>query len=488
MKTPTMLLAGCLALLGAAGRAAAASDGGTAQFVPWSGYWWPVKEGRMLGPLTKYDRITGSKAASWEAWYRPPGTGGRWWGYCHAWSAASLLEAEPRSWRSVPIPGGSVTLGVGDQKGLLTIAHDNDPAHIYGTRYAGKLGDDFHDIYPDVLWKYLRLYVKQQGVPLIIDASPGTQVWNYPVYSYQVKYQPADGGKYQAWMKLLMADDAVSPGFVGTKVKAKAYLFTFKAQGGAVVAGSGRWAGVSVKDHPDFAWYPLFPRPRNPYVSYDRVKQLVPVGQREPGDPAARSGPQEKPAAREVEDAVAGRAIPVSALELAAVLADRGPFAFRLDLAVTPGAGGPAAVGRPYTVRGTSARDGYLYLFHVASDGEVRLLYPVPGQDNRVTKGRTFTLGSTGRLVFPGPAGKQRVRGLVTTRPLLLGQLEPPGAEGQRFLWEPAERALVQDILREAYAGRLAPHQLERDTGVDPRELLKEFAQQEVVVEVVPPR
>ena len=49
-------------------------DEGKARFTPWSGYWWPIRDGRMIsGPLTKYDAITGHKAADRERSKSPPG-------------------------------------------------------------------------------------------------------------------------------------------------------------------------------------------------------------------------------------------------------------------------------------------------------------------------------------------------------------------------------------------------------------------------------
>ncbi len=35
--------------------AEAAVEEGVAKHIPWSGYWWPVAKGELLGPLEKYD-------------------------------------------------------------------------------------------------------------------------------------------------------------------------------------------------------------------------------------------------------------------------------------------------------------------------------------------------------------------------------------------------------------------------------------------------
>ena len=46
---------------------------GKASALPWSGYWWPTREGKLLRPLGKYDQITGHGAAEWEKTHHPPG-------------------------------------------------------------------------------------------------------------------------------------------------------------------------------------------------------------------------------------------------------------------------------------------------------------------------------------------------------------------------------------------------------------------------------
>src|SRR5262245_11506852 len=91
MKTRFALLTVCFltaGLLGATAPARAQSEQAAADFTPWSGYWWPHKEGRIVGPLTKYDQATGARAANWERTHHPRGSAAGWAGFCHAWSAA----------------------------------------------------------------------------------------------------------------------------------------------------------------------------------------------------------------------------------------------------------------------------------------------------------------------------------------------------------------------------------------------------------------
>ena len=162
---------------------------------PWSGYWWPHYEGAILGPLSKYDKTTGKNSTAWEKNNHPSGSQvPKWFGYCHAWAASAVMEQEPRKSRQVQGPASSLVLKVSDQKGWLAVGHAKDVANSYGDRFGDNRGsEDRHDLAPDQLWRLLKLYVKQQGIPLILDVEAGDQVWNYPIYAYRIQYQPQAG-------------------------------------------------------------------------------------------------------------------------------------------------------------------------------------------------------------------------------------------------------------------------------------------------------
>lgn len=161
----------------------------------WSGYWWPTAKGEILGPLSKYDQLTGAKSAEWEKKHHPARVNGRavpdWNGLCHGWAASCVLEKEPNK----SVLSNNVTLTVGDQKGWLAVCHGDDVANFYGRRYNGP-SDDLADLSPEDLWKVLRTHIKDQGIPVILDLEPKEQIWNYPVYAYRVEYTP-QGGKFR---------------------------------------------------------------------------------------------------------------------------------------------------------------------------------------------------------------------------------------------------------------------------------------------------
>jgi len=261
-----------------------------AQVVPWSGYWWPLRGGGILKPLDKYDRLTGSKAGAWELEHHPLSTDTpEWHGYCHAWAASAMMEKEPRMPRVARVRNPRpVELRVGDQKGLLAACHTCDVANVYGDRFGDREGsEDKRDLAPDRLWYLLKLYVKEQRVPLILDIEAGPEVWNYPVFGYRLQYSPhGDSGRQLAELSLLMADNGVRADYVGVKVRRHTYRFTFQLRNGSVAMGSGRWVGRSREDHPDFAWYPYVARGDNPEVSYDQVQRLLTGSDARPPEPA----------------------------------------------------------------------------------------------------------------------------------------------------------------------------------------------------------
>lgn len=255
-------------------------DAAQASVTPWSGYWWPHKEGAIQGPLSKYDRLTGRTALLWEQQQYPAHEGVLdWHGYCHAWAASSVLETEPQSDRYVRPRGSSVDpvhLTVGDQKGLLAAAHAEDVANSYGDRFGDGEGDESDDLAPETLWRLLRMYVKNQGIPLIVDIDATEEVWNYPVYRYEIRHWPHDGEFTRiARMTLWMADNGVHPDYIGTQVRKQTYLFTFEMRDGLIVAGTGKWIDRSATDHIDFAWYPFVAQPENPEIQYGTVLSIL---------------------------------------------------------------------------------------------------------------------------------------------------------------------------------------------------------------------
>ncbi len=543
-------LTACVALFGLPAFAAAGMEEGRASAAPWSGYWWPHSEGRMIrdgGPLTKYDLATGKKARDWEQNAHPMKVNGKpvegWFGYCHAWSASSVMEPEPTKSITVARQGGApVVLNVGDQKGLYALCHAKDVVNFYGRRNerGSQDAETYQDLRPGQLWQLLRQYVQQGNAPLIMDIDAGPPVWNYPVYAYRVEWAafPAGGpGVQLAKLTLWMADDAVGPDYIGTKVRQEKYQFTFKQAGnGSVLMNTAQWYGSSVRDHPDFAWYPQTPVAENPEVKYAAVKKMLtgkdvadgpppmPPPMPEPMRPTAPSptfvaeadnppqpadfrDPERTPAwnrDRTGQPQEALKVTVVSPQDILTLIANQ-TSAFAFDVTVDKFDGGKYVVEEAISVNGSVAKDGFLYLFHLDPDGKVKLLFPLKGQDNRVSANKKIEVGTANdktkaKFVCTGPPGTHRIKALVTTKPLALTGLDQqqqgqddggpnqPAQTGQSqgFRWNPEQEKQVQEVVQQLGTGKKKYDEVAKDTGIKPDKTIGEFAQDEIAFYVGP--
>jgi hypothetical protein len=460
------------------------------------------------------------------------------------------MDREPVRLRTPRSPGGVVVpLGIGDQKGMLTACHTDDIAQHYGVRFHGEPGEDLQDIYPDELWRVLRLYIKERGVPIIVDTEAGVQVWNYPVYAYRVRYRPMDASnRCFAEMSLWMADDSVPPDIIGVQVSKQTYYFTFQLQGGSAVLGSGRWYGPSIGDHPDFAWFPYLARAENPEIVYERVKQFVDASGAGPsGSPpmppanvppaATPSPPQPNEAGRPPPtpgntivppNVIPGIAPPpstspgvapatspspggtapgvtppgsavgampyvLSPQELLQVVINQ-TSQFTVDVTVDKFDGGQYDVGETFMVSGTSARAAYLYLLYLDSQGRVIVLFPRAGEANQIPAQVRFQLPRTSAgytFQTMGPVGVHRIKAVATERPLLFSHLSlVPAAAGatemRPFVFHlPPSQTAKFKSVLERHT-RGQPVEAEVLAGASPRQYLGDFGQDDVALYVNP--
>ncbi|MCI5145040.1 MAG: hypothetical protein D3923_05795, partial [Candidatus Electrothrix sp. AR3] len=158
----------------------------------WSSWYWPMAN--SLNPnlyddneaLHRYDLYVGgaSDAQRWEYnQHGPPQNPEGWWGHCHAWAAAACWEDQPAQSTTL----GSVTFRVRDRKGLMIEAYYKS---ANGSSY-----ELFHnDPSPGVFWKYLQDEIAGanpihgEAVGFIGELYYGDQVWNHPIYAYEVEY------------------------------------------------------------------------------------------------------------------------------------------------------------------------------------------------------------------------------------------------------------------------------------------------------------
>ncbi len=164
---------------------------------PWSGYWYPFYDRSLYegdsSPLRKFDRVLAALgfvdsniALSEQAKYSGfhPDS---WEGFCDGWSISSMLLKEPSDVLTV----AEVKFSIADQKALAVFAHIGYPYTTYGLKYTGDAASDgtFQDIYPEAFHRLVTKVLGEEKIPLIIDETPGVQVWNKPIYRYRWKIE-----------------------------------------------------------------------------------------------------------------------------------------------------------------------------------------------------------------------------------------------------------------------------------------------------------
>ncbi len=254
---------------------------------PWNGFWWPFKQGALCtgknynnypSPMEKYDIAFNQPflATEWEYQNHYEPDGPYWHGHCNGWAVAAIFEPEPVGKHTY----NSVVFYVGDLKGLLTECHQGAYGTVYGTRYPGLDNNaPFEDINPLEFQNVLEMYLKDNGIPILIDADPGEEIWTYPVYRYELSYTDENNIRHVT-LVIYCATDSYNDGILDpddsgdTHVYQKTYTYdlTLDSNGNPI---SGVWTGDSINDHPDFAWYPDVDRTANPYVSINNVHQIL---------------------------------------------------------------------------------------------------------------------------------------------------------------------------------------------------------------------
>lgn len=274
-RLAVVLAATVVSVLFVAPAANAASEYGSTNKWPWSGYWWPMLEnGYNLysnnGPLQKYDQYTGAKAQAWEkANHYTNDKSNSWWGHCHAWASAAILAPEPKA-----VTKGGVNFTVNDVKGITTaLYYEPTFTWLSGVRVDDpndKSSAAYKDIAPAWMDYLLRYYVRYYKYPFIMDTNADSQVWNFPVFAYSRQSTQYAGGIEDVTTTVWFS----SPDYnvTGTKYFSKTY--TYRLQSGTL----GQWTGNSVNDHPDFAWVPTGKRMgsgTNPQVTEQNVEAIT---------------------------------------------------------------------------------------------------------------------------------------------------------------------------------------------------------------------
>jgi hypothetical protein len=181
-------------------------------------------------------------------------------------------------------------------------------------------------------------------------------------------------------------------------------------------------------------------------------------------------------------------------MELLQLVIDQTSY-FTVDATVDKFDGGHYSIGESFTVGGSVARDGYLYLLYLDSQGQLLFLYPRSGESNFVTANERFSLpvtsqGNPFRTV--GPPGTHRIKVIVPTRPLLIGNLPmagtdglPPGVQPGVLRLPPTQKAKFKRVLIGYSSGKTKDVDNEFPWS-SPHAYLGDFGQDEVAFYVGP--
>jgi subtilisin-like proprotein convertase family protein len=237
-----------------------------------------------------------------------------WWGICHAWAPAAVMEPEPI--RTVTHNGQTFTPS--DIKGLMMIAYDSTNAVMLGGRCNekevardenGRATDPecqdvnagaFHVVIANMLGRYRRAFDE--------DRTYDYQVWNQPIRSFEVTslregltaaqantvlgrtgstYQPNRDAVSFAEVRanvryITEAHPSEQPSLpnIDRYTRTDSYHYVLELDRNGNIIG-GEWASDSQSNHPDFLWLPLRNGTGFRNISYANVRMLLDMSRRD---------------------------------------------------------------------------------------------------------------------------------------------------------------------------------------------------------------
>jgi hypothetical protein len=238
-----------------------------------------------------------------------------WWGICHAWAPAAILEDEPQC----DVEKNGVTFHVFDIKALVTDLYAGASlktvftgARFYGPdspedkdQYGRFSSAERRDVGPGYFHIAITNVMGKHQQSFVVDVTAGAEVWNQPVRSYEVQemelmdaaeasqqyfgtptYPFNDEMVFLAYAKTTFRwigesyDDGplVSTGKIDEFTESADYEYLLELDANYNIIG-GEWVGQSKEEHPDFLWFPTA-KPAESVVtsaglSYANVKELL---------------------------------------------------------------------------------------------------------------------------------------------------------------------------------------------------------------------
>ncbi|KAG7386059.1 hypothetical protein PHYPSEUDO_000727 [Phytophthora pseudosyringae] len=213
-----------------------------------------------------------------------------WFGICHAWAPAAILEAEP----NCPVTHNGVTFQPMDLKALVSSVYDGARVSTVftGARFNGgadtpdEYGRHSSNAYRDLNPAYFHIananILGKLNSTFVVDVTAGSEVWNQPVRGFKVyeqtnmslkkaaqtfyglqKYPWNAAAKSIVYVKSRLSwifetytdGRLVSSGAINQYTTGQYYYYLLELDAAGEIIG-GEWVYGSDDDHPDFLWVP----------------------------------------------------------------------------------------------------------------------------------------------------------------------------------------------------------------------------------------
>ncbi|RLN47368.1 hypothetical protein BBJ29_005227 [Phytophthora kernoviae] len=216
-----------------------------------------------------------------------------WFGICHAWAPASILEAEP----ACAVERNGTKFEPYDIKALLTLAYDGSkiPTIFTGSRFNGNdkapnstdsygrfTDDRRRDISPGYFHIAVSNVMGRFNHSFVVDITAGNEVWNQPARSFEIlklawmtpdaaakkffeveKYPFNDAAtriavvttRFSWIVESGVNGPLVSTGIVDKYTTSADYQYLLETDNDYQILG-GEWLSGSKANHPDFMWLP----------------------------------------------------------------------------------------------------------------------------------------------------------------------------------------------------------------------------------------
>ena len=338
-----------------------------------------------------------------------------WFGLCHAWAAAAILEPEPLE----PVVRNGIRFEVSDIKALLIACYDQTRATMIGSRNDARTLDlDEHgrprsaearDVSPEAFHMLLVNQLGRDRRSFVEDRDATYQVWTQPIREFRV-IALDEVSEAEARALVQAGDDVFDaratrffhvrteviyitesptsrrPNADGARYeRIDPYDYVLEVSASGEIIG-GEWVGTSRTEHPDFLWLPHeAQRPLSPFVALDQVRGLL---------QASREGHVEDPSALSLsftERLDAGQVVSLGSFtversgRLEFVMAGRG------DVDVY------ARIGAPPVIEGAGDRGTFDLSMYEEGSNE-RAVLPVKAGDEVYVAMRGFRDGSSATL------------------------------------------------------------------------------------------